>query len=61
MSKQEVVLDFNYERRIHVMAEGEEVFLGLNKNGVILGIILLIVCFPLCWIPFFVDACKAAK
>jgi hypothetical protein len=43
------------------MAEGEEVFLGLNKNGVILFIILLIVCLPLCWLPFIMDGMKAAK
>ena len=43
------------------MAQGEEVFLGLNKNGVILFIILILVCLPLCWIPFIVDSMKASK
>lgn len=43
------------------MPEGKEVFLGLNKNGVILGIILVIVCLPLCWIPFVIDSMKAAE
>ena len=42
------------------MPQGEDVFLGLNKNGLILFIILLIVCLPLCWIPFLVDSMKAA-
>ena len=43
------------------MAQGEEVFLGLNKNGVIVFIILILVCLPLCWIPFIVDSMKASK
>ncbi len=43
------------------MPQGEEFFLGLNKNGGILFIILLVFCFPLCWIPFVVDSMKAEK
>jgi len=43
------------------MPQGKEVFLGLNQNGVILFIILLLVCLPLCWIPFIVDGMKAAE
>ena len=43
------------------MPEGKEVFLGLNKNGVILFIILIVVCLPLCWIPFIIDSMKAAE
>ena len=43
------------------MAEGKEVFFGLNKNGVVLFIILLLLCLPLCWIPFLVDSMKAAE
>jgi len=41
--------------------KGDEVFFGLNKNGVILFIILLLGCFPLCWIPFLIDGMKAAN
>lgn len=43
------------------MPQGDEVFLGLNKNGVIVFIILIIVCLPLCWIPFLIDSMKAAN
>ena len=43
------------------MPQGKEVFLGLNKNGVILFIILIVVCLPLCWIPFITDSMKAAE
>lgn len=34
-------------------------FLGLNQNGLIAFIVLLLLCFPLAWIPWLVDACKA--
>ena len=37
------------------MPVGEEVFIGLNQNGLIVFIILIIVCLPLCWIPFLID------
>ncbi|MEX0653625.1 MAG: hypothetical protein WD534_08480 [Phycisphaeraceae bacterium] len=43
------------------MPQGEEVFLGLNKQGVILFIVLILVCLPLCWIPWLIDSMKAAK
>ena len=43
------------------MAEGKEVFLGLNQTGVIVFIILLVVCLPLCWLPFVIGSCKAAE
>lgn len=43
------------------MAQGDEVFFGLNKNGVVLFIILLLLCFPLAWIPFLIDSMKAAN
>ena len=41
------------------MPKGKEVFFGLNQQGVILFIILVLVCLPLCWIPFLIDSCKA--
>lgn len=43
------------------MPQGEEVFAGLNKNGLIVFIILLIVCLPLCWLPWVIDSTKAEK
>lgn len=43
------------------MAEGPEVFGGLNKNGVIVFVVLLFMCVPLCWIPWVVDSLKAQK
>lgn len=42
------------------MAEGDEVFAGLNKNGLIVFIILLVVCLPLCWLPWVIGSLKAA-
>lgn len=36
-------------------------FLGLNQNGLILFIVLLVICFPLAWIPWLVESCKADK
>ncbi len=36
------------------------VFAGLNQTGVIAFIILLLVCFPLCWIPWVVSSCKGS-
>jgi hypothetical protein len=40
------------------MPEGKAVFLGLNQTGLIVFIILIIVCLPLCWIPFLIDSMK---
>lgn len=31
---------------------------GLNSTGLVLFIIFLLFCLPLCWIPFVVDSCK---
>lgn len=39
----------------------DEVFAGLNKNGLIVFIILLLVCLPLCWLPWVLKATKATK
>ena len=41
------------------MPQGEEVFAGLNKNGVIVFIFLLIGCLPLCWLPWVIYSLKA--
>lgn len=43
------------------MAKGKEVFLGLNQSGLILFIVLLFLCLPLCWIPWLIDSCRAAR
>ncbi len=43
------------------MPQGEELALGLNKNGFIVFIILLFFCLPLCWLPWVIDSMKAAK
>ena len=31
---------------------------GLNQTGLITFIVLFLLCFPLCWIPFIVDSMK---
>jgi hypothetical protein len=40
------------------MPQDKAVFLGLNQTGLIVFIILIIVCLPLCWIPFLIDSMK---
>jgi hypothetical protein len=40
------------------MPQGQAVFLGLNQTGMIVFIVLLLVCLPLCWIPFLIDSMK---
>lgn len=40
------------------MAEGQNVFGGLNKQGVILFIVLIFLCLPLCWLPWVIDSMK---
>ena len=37
---------------------GKSVLFGLNQNGVILGVVLLLLCFPLCWLPFVIPQFK---
>ena len=41
--------------------KGEEIFFGLNLQGVILFFVLLFVCFPLFWIPWLLESCQAAR
>ena len=43
------------------MPKGKEMFLGLNQNGLILFLVLLFLCLPLCWLPWVIDACKAER
>ena len=40
------------------MPQEKAVFAGLNQTGLIVFIILLILCLPLCWIPWVVDSMK---
>ena len=40
------------------MPQDKAVFLGLNQTGMIVFIILVLVCLPLCWIPFLIDSMK---
>jgi len=40
------------------MPQGKAVLAGLNQNGLIVFIILLLFCLPLCWIPWVVDSLK---
>jgi hypothetical protein len=41
------------------MPEGKAVFAGLNQNGLILFIILLVFTGPcLCWLPWVIDSLK---
>ena len=38
--------------------ENKNVFLGLNQTGTIAFILLLFICFPVCWLPFLISSCK---
>lgn len=41
------------------MAEGRVVFAGLNQQGLILFIILLVLTGPcFCWVPWLIDSMK---
>jgi hypothetical protein len=40
------------------MPEGEAVFAGLNKKGVICFVLLLFFCLILCWLPWVIDSMK---
>ncbi|MGE0610325.1 MAG: hypothetical protein AB7O62_24770 [Pirellulales bacterium] len=36
------------------------IFAGLNQTGLIAFIILLLVCLPLCWLPWVIKSCKGS-
>lgn len=40
------------------MPQDKVVFAGLNQTGVIVFIILVLVCLPLCWLPWVIDSMK---
>ena len=39
-------------------SSSQAVFLGLNQTGVIVFILLVLLCLPLCWLPFVIGGCK---
>jgi hypothetical protein len=39
----------------------QECALGLTKTGLIVFIVLLILCLPLCWLPWVIKSLKATK
>ena len=40
------------------MSNNKAIMLGLNQTGVIVFILLLLFCIPLCWIPFLIQGMK---
>jgi hypothetical protein len=40
------------------MPQGKVVFAGLNQTGLIVFIVLLVMCFPLFWLPWVIDSMK---
>lgn len=40
------------------MPQGKAVFAGLNQTGLIVFILLIFLCLPLCWLPFVIDSMK---
>ena len=40
------------------MPQDKVVFAGLNQTGVIVFVILVLVCLPLCWLPWVIDSMK---
>lgn len=62
----------NYKKKYHQVPDdmnvininknnenSKAVFMGLNQNGVIAFFVLLLVCFPLVWLPFIIPQFKA--
>ncbi len=43
------------------MSEKKEAALGLTSNGLVLFIILLLFCLPLCWLPWVIDSMRVRK
>ena len=37
---------------------GPAVMMGLNQTGLIVFMVLLVCCLPLCWLPFVIPSCK---
>ncbi|HTU26314.1 MAG TPA: hypothetical protein VMF30_12995 [Pirellulales bacterium] len=34
------------------------IFAGLNMTGTIAFVLLVVLCLPLCWLPFVIKSCK---
>lgn len=39
--------------------DNKDVFAGLNQTGLIVFIVLILVCLPLCWLPWVIPSMKA--
>ena len=42
------------------MARGRAVLLGLNEDGLVVLVVLLVLCLPLFWLVLLVDSLKGA-
>ena len=42
-------------------AKGDEAALGLTTAGLVIFIVLLLTCLPLCWLPWVIDSLQARK
>lgn len=51
------VPEFSYALRSS--DKNKEIVFGLNMSGVVVFIILLLCCIPLCWLPWVIDSLKA--
>jgi hypothetical protein len=39
-------------------SDNKAVFAGLNQTGLIVFILLIFLCLPLCWLPFVIPSMK---
>ena len=51
----DLAVAFNMVTPLHQV----ENYLGLNLSGLIVFIILICLCWPLCWLPWVIDSLKA--
>jgi hypothetical protein len=54
----ELATMFNRSQNVTI-GVGNQGALGLNMNGLIVFIILLLVCLPLCWLPWVISSLRA--
>lgn len=50
---------YGYSRPMQMQSSSSSGALGLTSGGVVLFIVLLLFCFPLCWLPWVIDGTKA--
>jgi len=43
------------------MPQGKVVLAGLNQSRLIVFVILIFVCLPLCWLPWVIDSLKGEQ